>query len=100
MPLPRISPGLILGGVLFVVFFVTWWIWAANISDDRAVHAAKALGLSDIHVDDSAIWFIEFSGCADDDMKQWTVSGTNAQGQRVTITVCAGFWKGATVRSN
>jgi hypothetical protein len=85
--------------LVVLVLVVVYWIAAANISDGKAYRAAQNLGLTDITVESSTIWFVELRGCSDSDEKRWVVSGVNAQGVRVTFNVCGGVFKGATVRS-
>lgn len=83
---------------ILLVLGVVYGIVAANIPDSKAVHAAEAFGITDVKVESSSIIAVEFRGCSDSDEKMWTVSGTNSQGQKVHLLVCAGVLKGATVR--
>jgi hypothetical protein len=82
-----------------IIFAIIWAIVAANVSDNKAVNAARDAGYTDIKVEDSTIMFVEFRGCGESDDKRWTVTGTNARGEKRTFFVCGGPLKGGTVRS-
>jgi hypothetical protein len=81
-----------------VIFCIVWWIVAINIDDARAPRTAETLGFINVRVEDSTIWFTGFRGCGVGDMKMWYVSGVDPNGVRRSFIVCAGAFKGNTLR--
>jgi hypothetical protein len=72
---------------------------AHAVPESRASKAAEDLGYTNIKVIDRATVFINFRGCSEDDAARFTVTGTNSNGEERTFYVCAGYFKGGTVRS-
>ena len=92
------------GWLLYIVFFaaaitVEQGI-AHNISKDGAVHAAEAMGYSDVKITDRHTFFPNFRGCGKDDMVKFDVTATDPKGVERKFFVCDGLFKGATVRFN
>jgi len=66
---------------------------ACSVPPDRAIRALSALGITNIRLDDP-----DPMSCGRDDSLSTTFSGTGVNGQPVAGVVCAGSFKGATVR--
>lgn len=64
--------------------------------NSEAVRAMENNGFSNVTVVDRS--YVSFQ-CGSGDIVEYTVKATNARGERVTMIVCAGWLKGATVRS-
>ena len=73
-------------------------VGAAVVDKGDALRAATNSGLRDVRVEGTHILAVEFSGCGKSDEASVDVSGVNANGQRVTVTVCQGILKKSTVR--
>lgn len=84
---------------LILVFYVISLIIAMNVDEGKSIRAAEDLGYTDITVTDRDIWFIGFKGCDKSDSALFTVHGTGPDGKERDLTVCAGIFKGGTIRS-
>jgi len=85
--------------LLIVAAFTIQQIIAHSVSESRATNAAEDLGYTDIKVVARDTWFVGLRGCGNDDAVRFTVEGTNPNGEKRTFYVCAGYFKGGTVRS-
>lgn len=85
---------LIIAGIVFLTSII-----GALVSDDKAINAAKDAGYTNIEIVDKTIWFVALRGCGESDEVRFTVRGTNAIGEEREFYVCAGVFKGGTVRS-
>jgi hypothetical protein len=79
--------------------FIITLIAGGMTSQDKAVHAAEDLGFTNVKVISKDIWFVGFTGCDVKDNARFTVHGTGPDGKERDLTVCAGIFKGGTVRS-
>lgn len=62
------------------------------VEDRDAVRAAQDGGLVEAEVVDRHNFFAGRSGCSSGDAVAFSVAGTNAGGERETVTVCCGTW--------
>ena len=84
--------------VVLVLVGIFWLICYGSTSSNKAIHAAEDIGYTNVVVvDKSPVLF--FGPCSDSDDAKFIVQGTDPRGQLRTITVCAGIFKGGTVRS-
>jgi hypothetical protein len=81
---------LVLGLGLFIA------MQAGPPDNSKAVRAMENIGFSDVTVVNRS--YVSFQ-CGRGDIVEYTVKATNARGERVTMIVCTGWLKGATVRS-
>jgi len=72
---------------------------ANSVPEDRAIKAAEDVGYSNVRVISKDTVFIQLKGCDKSDSVLFNIEGTNPTGQKRTFIVCAGWFKGATVRS-
>ncbi len=68
------------------------------VSDSQAIAAAETNGFTDPQIINRTN-FTMFSGCGREDVAAFRVHATNPAGRRVTILVCAGLFKGSTIRT-
>ncbi len=73
-------------------------IFAASISPERAVRTMEAQGYSEVHVIDKNILFVGWRGCSGGDAARFIVTGKNSAGKSTQVYVCAGYFKGGTIR--
>jgi len=83
-------------GILFAVFGKGVLMLSQT---DSVIAAAEKQGYEDIVVKDKAIMFVSLRGCGGDDGLMIKASAMNPRNQRVDIILCAGFYKGVTVRT-
>ncbi len=86
-------------GILFCLVVPYTLIAGAMTSQTKAVHAAEDLGYTNVAVTSKSIWFVGIRGCGESDNARFTVHGTGPDGKERDLTVCAGVFKGGTVRS-
>ena len=70
------------------------------IDDENVKKAVEKQGYSSVEILEKNIFFVDWRGCGDDDDAHFSMLATNARGNRVTISACAGWpFKGVTVRT-
>lgn len=70
------------------------WAWQiSTITEDRVREAASNAGLRDVDIGEFA-----YMECSDSDAGGYEITGTVADGRRVSAVVCCGAWKRCTVR--
>lgn len=75
------------------------WLGSYALTDEsKAIRAVEDVGYTDVEVVDKSLVY-PLSVCAESDSAKFTVIGTTSTGEERTLTVCAGVFKGATVRS-
>lgn len=90
----------LMAGIISGILFATLTGCGAMVSDKDALKAVEDQGFADPKIIDKDITFIDWRGCSKEDDAAYEVEATNAQGKRVTLTVCVGWpFKGATIRS-
>ena len=85
---------------LLVAILVTigaYTVGTASLTYDVALKAALGAGLNDLTVSQASPNFLYFQ-CGEGDTAHRDVHGTNANGDSVSIIVCGGWFKAATVR--
>lgn len=92
------SKGDILKLVLVALVFVGAASLGAIIGEDVAIRTLSASGFSNITIIDKAWFAVGLRGCSEKDLVRFTAQATNPAGQRVEVCVCAGLFKGGTVR--
>jgi len=71
----------------------------AFVSNQVAVRALETQGYTDVQVTDHSWFAIGWRGCDDKDAARFTATAKNPAGQKVTLYVCSGLLKGATIRT-
>lgn len=69
------------------------------IDEKVAIDALHKQGFTDVNITDKSWLFVDFIGCGDDDYVKFTATVKNPRNETVEIYVCAGWFKGATIRS-
>ena len=69
------------------------------VTEQTAINAAEDAGYTDIEVVDKSVWFVGLQGCDKNDTVRFTVRGTNVRNEEREFYVCAGVFKGGTIRS-
>lgn len=85
--------------VAFVLIIALTGGCGALVDERKAVTAAEDAGYTNVEVIDKAIWFVGFRQCDKNDNARFTVRGVNPRNQVRTFYVCAGTFKGGTIRS-
>jgi hypothetical protein len=68
------------------------------VSDDVPVNTMKALGFTEIAVESKSIFLVSLLGCDKNDQVIFYASGKNSNKERVNVIICAGLFKGGTLR--
>lgn len=88
--------------ILVIVFIIIAGILstAGYFTDEKvAIDALHKQGFTDINITDKSWLFVGFQGCGEDDSVKFTAIAKNPRNETVEIYVCAGWFKGATIRS-
>lgn len=85
--------------LMVVIVVLLYTISGVLVSPSKAIHAAEDLGYTNIRIVSKDIWFTGFKGCGGGDSALFIVHGTGPDGKQHDLTVCAGIFKGGTVRS-
>ena len=92
--------GSLISFVIVIILAVIWMpIGASFVDDTKATRALTQLGFTDVTILNKDPWFVGIKGCGSGDGALYTVRGINPAGQAITVEVCAGIWKGGTIRS-
>ena len=71
------------------------------VDTERVARAVEKQGYRDVQIVSKHIFLVKWSGCGSDDAVAFEATAVNATGQRVNLTVCAGWpFKGVTVRTS
>lgn len=84
--------------IAIVGIIVITQVIAHNISEESAVRAAEGFGYTNVQVTDRHTFFVNFQGCAKEDLVMFDVTATDANNVERSFVVCDGLFKGATVR--
>lgn len=85
--------------VFIAVIAVSWGLAVPHlIPESVAYKTAEGLGYTNVKVVNRQFLFVQLTGCGRDDSVQFTVSGTNPNGDQQQFDVCAGLFKGGTPR--
>lgn len=92
------------GWLIIPVFFVgalllNLLVGHVLVSEGKGTRALENLGFTNVHIVDTSVLFIQFRGCSESDQAMFTVEGTDPSGTVRQLEVCAGVWKGGTIRS-
>lgn len=69
------------------------------VDKDKVMAAVVRAGYSDAQIVESSRLFPGFSGCSESDAAAFLIEATNAKGERIKFTACAGvLFKGVTLR--
>jgi hypothetical protein len=69
------------------------------VDKNKVMEAVANAGYSDAQIVESSRLFPGFSGCGESDAAAFLIEATNAKGERIKFTACAGFlFKGVTLR--
>jgi hypothetical protein len=71
---------------------------ASLTSQQKAERALETSGFTHIYSPHREWFFIQYKGCGNEDAALYRFKATNPVGKPVTVTVCEGFFKGATIR--
>lgn len=88
--------GLIVVGVIFIIGLT--FAFGALVGPGDSEHLLQTQGFTNIHLQAKHIWLVELRGCSDSDNVRFDFTATNPLGQQVSVHVCDGILKGATVR--
>ena len=99
------SSGSNLTGTQAVVVFVAvivvaigaFFISANELSEEKATEVAMDTGLTSVEVGPIQPTMMDWS-CGKGDTVLRKVTGINSQGERITVTLCGGLFKGITPR--
>lgn len=69
------------------------------VDEKVAIDALHKQGFTDVNITDKSWLFVDFQGCGEDDAVKFTATAKNPRNETVEIYVCAGWLKGATIRS-
>ena len=91
---------------LIVTFAVALLLWGISmilgytvVDEGKGTRALENLGFTNVHVVDKSVFLIQLRGCDKTDSVQFTVEGTDTGGTVRQLEVCAGLFKGGTIRS-
>jgi len=84
--------------IAFVLVYVVAIVIAAMVPEDRAVRTMEAQAFDKVLVVEKNIFFIGWRGCSGHDAARFVVRAKNSAGKDVTVYVCAGYFKGGTIR--
>lgn len=85
--------------LLLAILFVVPPACSAATDDQKAIDAAENLGFTEVEIISKSAVYHVFGDCAKSDDARYKMSGINPAGKRVEFVVCAGVFKGGTVRS-
>lgn len=71
----------------------------AQYGSEQAVSFAEGAGYDNVQFEDSSIFFVGWQGCDENDSVVYNMTAENAVGKEVTLKVCKGLFKSATLRS-
>lgn len=91
--------GNIIVGIAFIIIIGIILSTGYFIDEKVAVDALHKQGFTDINITDKSWLFVGFIGCGDDDSVKFIATAKNPRNETVEIYVCAGWFKGATIRS-
>lgn len=85
--------------IIFIILIGVLVIAGYFIDEKVAVDALHKQGFTDVNITDKSWLFVEFRGCGEGDYAKFTATAKNPRNETVEIYVCAGWFKGATIRS-
>ena len=90
----------VLSAILFGIVCLSFTGCGAFVNDSDVVRAVEKQGYSDVSIQDSHIFFVNWRGCSKEDDAAYSLVATNSAGNRVDLIACAGWpFKGVTVRT-
>lgn len=93
------SLSLVLYALLIVVSLTFGCGRGVLVGKDVAVRTLEAQGFTEIQVTDNSWFAVGWRGCDQNDAARLTAVAKNPAGKKVTVYVCAGFFKGGTIRT-
>ncbi len=66
----------------------------------KAVRALENQGFTEINIREKQVYFIGWRGCDQTDSARFVGTAKNPVGKVVPVSVCAGVFKGATIRTD
>ena len=71
------------------------------VHEENVARAVEKQGYKEVRIIAKHIFFVGWRGCGWDDEAAFEASAVNSAGQRVDLTICAGWpFKGVTVRTS